>query len=139
MITEFENPDVEFLIIDGNYLELGTDILFESEFMTTVELNEWANDNDIENDNIEEIIMLKNRIDLGNGDFQSSPSSRTFDFFHELGFEVSESLGVELIDGSHPGSNWRGVKIVNIELLPLIQNLLLENQINANFKIHPNH
>ena len=45
MITEFENPDVEFLIIDGNYLELGTDILFESEFMTTVELNEWANDN----------------------------------------------------------------------------------------------
>lgn len=73
------------------------------------------------------------------GDFQSSPSSRAFDFFHELGFEVYESLGVELIDGSHPGSNWRGVKIVNIELLPLIQNLLLENQINANFKIHPNH
>jgi hypothetical protein len=133
MITEFENPDVEFLIIDGNYLEVGTDILFESEFMTTVELNEWANDNDIENDNIEEIIKLKNRIDLENGDFLSSPSSRAYDFFQELDFEISESLGVELIDGTQPGSDLRLVKLLNKEFLPQIQNLLLENHIKANF------
>ena len=139
MITEFENPDVEFLIIDGNYLEVGTDILFESEFMTTVELNEWANDNDIENDNIDEIIKLKNRIDLENGDFLSSPSSRAFDFFHELDFEISESLGVELIDGTQPGSDLRLVKLLNKEFLPQIQNLLLENHIKANFEIHSKH
>ena len=44
-----------------------------------------------------------------------------------------ESLGVELIDGTQPGSDLRGVKLLNKELLPLIQNLLLENQIKANF------
>jgi hypothetical protein len=133
MITEFENPDVEFLIIDCNYLEVGTDILFESEFMTTIELIEWANDNDIENDNIEEIIKFKNRIDLENGDFLSSPSSRAYDFFQELDFEISVSLGVELIDGTQPGSDLRLVKLLNKEFLPQIQNLLLENQIKANF------
>ena len=133
MIKEFENPDVEFLIIDGNYLEVGTDILFESEFMTTVELNEWAKDNDIENDNLEEIIKLKNRIDLESGDFLSSPSSRAYDFFQELDFEISESLGVELIDGTQPGSDLRVVKLLYKEFLPQIQNLLLENQIKANF------
>ncbi len=136
MITEFENPDVEFLIIDGNYLEIGTDILFESEFMTIVELNEWANNNDIKNDNIEEILKLKNLIDLENGDFLSSPSSRAYDFFQELDFEISESLGVELIDGTQPGSDLRLVKLLNKEFLPQIQNLLLENHIKANFIIH---
>lgn len=136
MLQEFENPDVEFIITDGNYLEIGEEIVFESEFMTTVELNEWANDNDIENDNIEEIIKLKNRIDLENGDFLSSPNNRSFDFFHELYIEVPESLGLKLIDSPHPGSDWQGVKIENIILLPQIQYFLLESQIKANFTIH---
>lgn len=138
MITEFENPDVEFLIIDGSYLEVGTDILFESEFMTTIELIEWANDNDIENVDIEEIIKYKNRIDLENGDFMSSPSSRAFDFFNELDFEVPNSLGVILIDGPQPGNDFRGVKLLNIQCLPQLKKLLNENQIEANFIIRSN-
>ena len=136
MIIVFENPDVEFLIIDDNYLEVGTDTLFESEFMTAVELNEWANDNDIENDNIEEIIKLKNRFDLENGDIMSSASSRGYHFFQELDFEVPVSLGIELIDGPQPGSDLRSVKLLNKELLPQFQNLLLENHIKANFIMH---
>ena len=76
---------------------------------------------------------MKNRIDLENGDFLSSPSSRAYDFFQELDFEISESLGVELIDGTQPGSDLRLVKLLNKEFLPQIQNLLLENHIKANF------
>ena len=50
-----------------------------------------------------------------------------------------ESLGVELIDGTQPGSDLRLVKLLNKEFLPQIQNLLLENHIKANFEIHSKH
>jgi hypothetical protein len=133
MILNFKKFDVEFNVDEENYLMIGENILFESEFMTQVELEEWALNNDFDYDSLDEVIKVKNDYDLENGNELSSPHSRAFDFFSELDFEVSENLGVELIDGPQPGSDLRGVKLLNKELLPLIQNLLLENQIKANF------
>lgn len=136
MIQEFENPDIEFRYNNENYLALGEDILFESEFMTQVELEDWAKSNDYEYDSLDEIIKIKNEFDLENGNEISTPYSRAFDFFNDLDIEVPESLGLVLIDSPQPGSDLRGVKLLNKELIPRIQNLLFENQIKVNFSIY---
>lgn len=136
MIQEFENPDIEFRYNNEKYLALGEDILFESEFMTQVELEDWAKSNDYEYDSLDEIIKIKNEFDLENGNEISTPYSRAFDFFNDLDIEVPESLGLVLIDSPQPGSDLRGVKLLNKELIPRIQNLLFENQIKVNFSIY---
>jgi len=133
MIVNFEEFDVEFKVDEENYLMIGEDILFESEFMTQVELEDWAKSNDYEYDSLDEIIKFKNDYDLEIGNELSTPHKRAFEFFSDLDFEVPKSLGLALIDGPQPGSDLRGVKLLNKELLPLIQNLFLENQIKANF------
>ena len=45
MMVNFEKFDVEFKVDEENYLMIGEDILFESEFMNQVELEEWALNN----------------------------------------------------------------------------------------------
>jgi hypothetical protein len=135
-MQEFENPDVEFRYNNENYLLIGEDILFESEFMTQVELEDWAKSNDYEYDSLDEIIKFKNDYDLEIGNELSTPHKRAFEFFSDLDFEVPKSLGLALIDGPQPGSDLLGVKLLNKEHLPIIQNLLLENQIKANFIIY---
>lgn len=135
-MQEFENPDIEFRYNNENYLALGEDILFESEFMNQVELEDWAKSNDYEYDSLDEIIKFKNEYDLENGNEISTPYSRAFDFFNDLDFEVPESLGLVLIDSPQPGSDLRGVKLLNKELIPRMQNLLFENQIKVNFSIY---
>jgi len=136
MKINFEEFDVEYKVDEENYLMIGEDILFESEFMTQVELEDWAKSNDYEYNSLVEIIKVKNDYDLENGNEISTPYSRAFDFFNDLDFEVPESLGLVLIDSPQPGSDLRGVKLLNKELLHRIQNLLIENQIKVNFIIN---
>jgi hypothetical protein len=150
ILENYLNSDMEFIAsyndITGHYLiELGEDFIYlEEDELNDNEILAWGRDNgyledlgDDENKNIDELRSLKSSIDLAQ--FKESPpsyatpSGRAFDYFSNLEIEIPPEIKIFIVDGLHPGNDWQGVIIKNMESIVMIQKLLYLNGERVNF------
>ena len=145
----FEDPDQNINAFDycknEEYnLEIGDDIIYESDDMTDEEIIEWAEDNcylEAEEGYIEEdgnpYVELLRRLKRSNEDdyppTYATPSGRAFIFFEKIDFP--EEIDINIIDGYHPGNDWQGVIVKGLQNLIDLQKHLYENGSKVNFII----
>jgi hypothetical protein len=145
----FEDPDqninaVDYSNIEEYSLEIGDDIIYESDDMTDEEIIEWAEDNsyleeeegyiDEEgNPYVESLRRLKRSNEDDYPPTYATPSGRAFLFFQE--FDFPEEIDINFIDGYHPGNDWQGVIVKGLKNLINLQNHLHENGSRVNFII----
>jgi hypothetical protein len=151
-IITFDNSDIDFIAVKqmdqkGYSIEIGNDFIYlETEDSSDEEVVAWALEygfsekelSDPEN-NLDNLRALKARSEeeYYNLDPPSyaTPNGRAFDYFNNLDFLIPEHIGINIIEGLHPGNDWLGVTAENFESLISMQSVLLENGIKANFDI----
>lgn len=145
----FNDPDMEFNVTDSLsnelYLENGIDFIVMLDESSDNEIIEWAENNvyidDYLNDDgsldLDALRDIKEEADLleynENPPAYATPSGRAFEWFENLGLILPKD--VKLIDGEHPGSNYRGVCIKNINYLFSLQKFLFVKGYRVNFTI----
>jgi hypothetical protein len=143
MDSQNENHVIQFYIrqvVGGEfYLELGDETLLETDLMSKVELLKWAEDNELHELSIEEIVEIKNRQDTENGNIISSPSSRAFEFFgNEINSALPPELGIEFIEGFIPGNDTQVVIIRDLLKVEQIKHFLRCQNLLINFTLIEN-
>jgi hypothetical protein len=68
-----------------------------------------------------------------NPSLYATPSGRAYSWFEDL--EVILPDGVDLVDGAHPGNDWRGVVVKDVQTLIVLQRFLETNGYQVNFTI----
>jgi hypothetical protein len=151
-IIAFDNSDIDFIAIKqmdqiGFSIEIGVDFIYlETEDSSDEEVVAWAleygfSDEELADpeNNLDNLRALKARSEEEYHHLDppsyATPHGRAFDYFHNLDFFIPEHLGINIIEGLHPGNDWLGVTAENFESLISLQTVLLDNGIKANFDI----
>jgi hypothetical protein len=147
----FENPEMQFNVVEYQSEELsieeGDDYILDVEESDDDEVLDWAEDNGYLEDSdylldngepdLDQLRELKYDSDVESyNDYPppyATPSGRAFSWFEDLKFPLPE--GVKLVDGEHPGSDWRGVVVRNEEVLRALQNILADHGLHVNFNL----
>lgn len=155
-LINFDDSDATFNLIvhdlseDEFTLEEGEYVLFdEPEELNDTEIIEWANKNELLGAR-SDYFLEDGRINfdslrkLHKNDYLerlsqypatfTSPSSRAFMFFEDLGFDFPHDIDISVIDGDSPSHDWQGVVVNGISSVVKLQLFLLENNIKVNFK-----
>lgn len=148
-LITYEDSDAEFNVMDSLseelYLEEGTDFIVVLDENSEDEIIEWAEYMEITEDyrnddgsvDLDSLKTLKEEADLvdynENPPSFATPSGRAFEWFENL--RIALPNGVYLIDGPHPGSDWRGVSIENISHLLPLQKFLFNEGYKVNFHL----
>lgn len=149
-LINYKNPDIEFLVIDSLsdelYLEEGTDFVVIHDENSVDDIIKWAENqgfideyiNEDSSLDFESLKSMKEEADLveynENPPIRATPSGRAFDWFQKL--KILLPNGVSLVEGSHPGSDWRGVTITNINQLQPLQKFLFKKGFKVNFHLN---
>jgi hypothetical protein len=149
-LINYENPDIEFIVTDSLsdelYLEEGTDFIVILDENSEDEIMEWAENQELIDDyrnddgslDLESLKTLKEEADLveynENPPHFATPSGRAFEWFENL--KIILPNGVHLVEGPHPGSDWCGVSITNIDHLLPLQKFLFTEGYKVNFHLN---
>ncbi|MDC0007028.1 hypothetical protein OAE07_03565 [Winogradskyella sp.] len=129
--TKINEDDVEFT------LEEGTEFIYdEVEKLSDKDIKQWAEEEGYLSKNSKYISKhgivnfdalreLKNEDDKlwqeENSTANATPIGRAFKWFIEKKFDFPNDLGIEIVDGVHPGNDWQGVNVDNYESLVRLQ------------------
>ena len=137
---------VEYLSEQLN-IEEGDDYIMDVEASTDEEVLEWAQDCGYLDDtdyllesgkpDLEQLRELKYDSDVEfyneNPPLYATPSGRAYSWFEDL--EIILPDGVDLVDGAHPGNDWRGVVVKDEQTLIVLQRFLETNGYQVNFTV----
>jgi hypothetical protein len=140
MDSQNENHVFQFYIrqaVGGDfYLELGDETLFETDLMSSEDLLQWAEENELLDLSIEELRIIKKRQDEENGNIISSPASRAHDFFQDdLQVELPKELGIEFIEGFVPGNDCQLVILRDMTKIDQLKYFLYDQKLNVSFTL----
>ncbi len=149
-LINYKNPDIEFNVIDSLsdelYLEEGTEFIVILDENSEDDIIEWADNQEFIDDyrnadgslDLESLKTMKEEADLveynENPPNRATPSGRAFEWFEKL--KIILPNGVYLVEGSHPGSDWRGVTLTNINQLQPLQKFLFKKGFKVNFHLN---
>ena len=141
--TKINEDDIEFT------LEEGTEFIYdEVEKLSDKDIKQWAKEEGYLSKNSKYITQygvvnfdalrkLKNEDDKlwqeENPSTNATPIGRAFNWFIEKDFEFPHDIGIEIVDGIHPGNDWQGVNINNYESLVKLQFYLEKKGFKVNF------
>ena len=149
-LINYEDSDAEFNVVDSLseelYLEEGTDFIVDLDENSEDEIIEWAENMELIEDyrnedgslDINSLKLYKEEVDLENYNENpptfATPSGRAYEWFENLGIVLPN--GVYLIDGPHPGSDWIGVSVKNLNHLFILQKFLFNEGYKVNFHLN---
>lgn len=155
-IKQFEKADYEFMAYTYKELislELGTESYYETDDMSDDEIEVWATEygllDDEEDDeayyhnedgslDIDSLRAARREDEDENPSVETTPAGRAFQFFEEQCIDCPDDIEIDLIDSDHPGDNSYGVTVHGIDSIIKLQTFLFKKGVKVNFLFQDN-